>query len=294
MPPSLTTPPPPADADLDAQIQRVEQRLIDREARLHHGAAGLARDVRRALRPRRLVMPVASVAIGLAALLSLRRRSRDTPPPAAAADPAGAGHRLPWSQLAGVLWPLMPARWRERLGPAAATSLLTLGLPLLEQLAGGRASGPPLNAVPVDLARVTGRWFLVGELGSPLQLPASEPPELGLLPREDGQFELLMRRIDASGTHGSEARVEAVPGSHGGRWRVSHWPEALHGLSWAWRELAVLQADEPSQSLLLGSASRDTLWLLARRPTLEEPRRAAALDIAQAQGFDTRRLRFFA
>ena len=64
------------------------------------------------------------------------------------------------------------------MGPAAATSLLTLGLPLIEQLAGSRASGPPLAAVPaVDLARVTGRWFkgspvLEGDLPSPLAPPS--------------------------------------------------------------------------------------------------------------------------
>lgn len=289
-----TTAPWPAEADLDAQIQRVEQRLIDREARLRHGAAGLARDARRALRPRRLVMPVASAMFGLAALLSLRRRPRGAPASPGPEAP-GAGLRLPWTQLVGMAWPLLPARWRDRMGPAAATSLLTLGLPLIEQLAGSRASGPPLAAVPaVDLARVTGRWFLVGELGSPLQPPATEPPELGLLPRDDGQFELLMRRIDPRGTHGSEARVEPLPGSHGARWRVSHWPQALHGLSWAWHELAVLEADDAGEALLLGSPSRDILWLLSRRPELDEARRAATVQIARDQGFEARRLRFFA
>lgn len=290
MPPHPTIPPWRADPALDAQIQRVEQRLIDRQARLSHGRASVARDVRRLLRPRRLAWPLAATALGLAALLSLRR----SPAVAAASGPAPLpeGLRLPWAQLAGLVWPLMPARWRDRIGPATATSLLALGLPLLERWAGGPPA-PPLHAVPaLDLVRVTGRWFLVGELGAPWQPPASEPPELGLLPGDGGQFELLMRRIDARGTRGSEARVEPVPGSQGARWRVSHWPHALQGLSWAWSELVVLQDDVDGETLLLGNPARDTLWLLSRRPAVAEASRVAAARIAHDQGFDVARLRF--
>lgn len=291
MTPSLPTPPSRPDEDLDAQIQRVEQRLIDREQRLRHGTAGLMRDLRRALKPQRLALPVASTVLGAAALLSLIRRPQAMPPPPRPAGTALAG--LPLVQLVGLAWPLLPQRWRDRMGPATATSVLTLGLPLLQRFIGGPPA-PPLAAMPsVDLARVSGRWFLVGELGTPLQAEASEPPELGLLPRDDGQFELLMRRIDARGPHGSEARVDPVPGSHGARWRVSHWPEALQSLSWAWQEMAVLHTDEAGGELLLGNPARDTLWLLSRQPALDATRRQVLVQQARDQGFDLKRLRSY-
>lgn len=279
-----------ADAALEAQILRVEQRLIDRQARLRHGRAAVARDLRRLLRPRRLALPLGATALVVAALLSLRRK-----PTAAASttpEPPPARLRLPWLHLAGLAWPLLPTRWRDRVGPATATGLLAVGLPLLDRWAG---SPPPpgLQAVAaVDMGRVTGRWFIVGELGSPWQPPACEPPEVGLLPCDDGQYELLMRRIDARGTHGSQGRVDPVPGSQHTRWRVSHWPHALQGLRWAWSELAVLHADAQGETLVLGSPARDTLWLLSRRPAVDEAGRLAAAEIARVQGFEVARLRF--
>jgi lipocalin len=291
MTPSLSTPPSRPDDDLDAQIQRVEQRLIDREQRLRHGTASLARDLRRTLKPQRLALPVASTVLGAAALVSLLRRPRGMPPPPRPTSGAAAG--LPLMQLVGLAWPLLPQRWRDRMGPATATSVLTIGLPLLQRFIGGPPK-PPLTPMPsVDLPRVSGRWFLVGELGTPLQAAATEPPELGLLPRDDGQIELLMRRIDARGTHGSEARVDPIPGSHGGRWRVSHWPEALQGLSWAWQEMAVLHADDAGSELLLGNPARDTLWLLSRQPAMEATRRQTLVQQARDQGFDLKRLHIY-
>jgi apolipoprotein D and lipocalin family protein len=288
MTPSLPTPASRPE-DLDAQIQRVEQRLIDREQRLRHGTAGLARDLRRTLKPQRLALPVASTVLGAAALLSLLRRPQAMPPPPRPASGTGMAG-LPLMQLVGLAWPMLPQRWRDRMGPATATSVLTIGLPLLQRFIGGPPK-PLLTPLPsVDLARVSGRWFLVGELGTPLQAAASEPPELGLLPRDDGQIELLMRRIDARGTHGSEARVDPIPGTHGARWRVSHWPEALQGLSWAWHEMAVLHTDDAGSELLLGNPARDTLWLLSRQPAMDVPRRQALVQQARDQGFDVKRL----
>lgn len=283
-PTTPATPPRRADVDLESLIERVEQRLVAREDRLRRGAADLAQDLRRSLRLQRLLLPACAVVLGMAALLSLRR----TPAVAGAAAPPG---RRPWAQWLALALPLLPARWRDRLGPATTTHLLSLGLPLLARWAGGPPPAALQPAAGVDLARLTGRWFLVGELASPLQPPATEPPEFGLLPRDDGQLDLLQRRVDARGTHGSEARVDPVPGSHGARWRVSHWPEALHGLDWAWSDLVVLHLGETGDDALIGSPSRDTLWLLSRRTAMADEHRAALVQIARDQGFDVKRLR---
>jgi apolipoprotein D and lipocalin family protein len=288
MTPPLPTLPSRPDDDLDAQILRVEQRLVAREQRLCHGAAGLARDARRTLKPQRLALPVASAVLGAVALVSLLRRPAAMPPPARPVR-TGALQGLPLMQLVGLAWPLLPERWRDRIGPATATTVLTLGLPLLQRLLGGPPKPPLTPVAAVDLGRVTGRWFLVGELGTPLQPPPGEPPEFGLLPRDDGQLDLLTRRIDARGAHGSEARVDPLPGSHGARWRVSHWPEVLRGFSWAWSEMAVLHVDEAGSEMLLGDAARDTLWLLAREPRLDASRRQALVQQARDQGFDLAR-----
>jgi apolipoprotein D and lipocalin family protein len=285
---------PPSHVDLDARILLVEQRLIARQHKLCRGAASLSGQLHQALSPKRLLLPAAGALLGVAALLSLLRRPLRLPAmPAGSARPAGMPVEIPWVRMLGLAWPMLPARWRNRVSPATASSLVTLGLPLVERLLGTRRAQPLVTMADVDLMRLSGRWFLVGELPGPLQAETLQPPELGLLPRDDGQLDLLQRRIDASGTHGSEARLQPVPGSQGARLRLSRWPEALQWLDWAWTDQAVLHVDEAYDEALIGSPERDSLWLLSRRPELAQERRQALVQIALDRGFAVDKLRFF-
>ena len=284
-------------ADIDTRILHVEQRLIAREENLRRGVGALTGQLRETLQPRRLIAPAAGALLGSAALLSLFRR-----PPAPTAVPPGAAPaarpsifpmEIPWMRLLGLAWPMVPERWRERVSPAMASSFVTLGLPIVEGLLGTRRTAKPLTTVAdVDLMRLSGRWFVVGELPVPMQAKAVQPPEFGLLPRDDGELDLLQRRIDKGGTHGSEARVQPVPGTQGAQLRISHWPEALQWLQWAWTDHAVLHVDEAYDEALIGSPDRDSLWLLSRRPELAHERRQALVQIARDRGFDVQKLRF--
>ncbi|MGM9484045.1 lipocalin family protein [Roseateles sp. NT4] len=276
--------------DIDARILAVEQRLIAREDRLRRDVASLSGQLRDRLSPRQWLPPVGAGLLTVAALAALWRRPAPPAPPTSGGAPLLA--RLPWMQLIGLAWPLLPERWRQRVSPATAGSFLTLGLPLVERLLGGRRDEPLATVADVDLKRLSGRWFIVGELAAHGQ-PASQAPEIGLLPRDDGRLDLLQRRIDASGTHGSEALVEAVQGSHGGRFRISHWPEALRWLPLAWDEQGVLHVDEAYDEALIGSAARDTLWLLSRRPSLADERRQALTQMAREHGFAVEALRSY-
>ncbi|MCE4536305.1 lipocalin family protein [Pelomonas sp. P7] len=292
-PTPLHAEPPEGEGDLDTRILRVEQRLIAREERLRREVSGLARQARRQLRPTRLLAPAGGVVLAALALRSLWRRPE--PATVAASAPGSGGSRLhdiPWVRLLGLGWPLLPERWRQRISPATASSLVTLGLPLVERLLGQRRATPLQAVAEADPMRLRGRWFLVGELPAALEAEPSEPPELGLLPREDGQLDLLMRRVDRHGTQGRQVLLQPVAGSHGAQFKVSHWPAALQWLPWAWNDLFLLHVDAGYDEALLGSPERDQLWLLSRRPTLDPERRQALAQIARDRGFDAGRLRF--
>jgi len=280
--------------DLETRILLVEQRLVAREARLRRGASGLAREARRQLRPARLLAPAGGALLALLALRSLWRHPAKAEPAAEAQKAHGRLADIPWVRLLGLAWPLVPGRWRDRVSPAMASSLVTLGLPLVERLLGSRRARPLQTVDEADVMRLRGRWFLVGELPAPLASEPAEPPEIGLLARDDGQFDLLQRRIDRRGTHGSQALLQAVPGSRGVRFRISHWPQALQGLPWAWSELGLLHVDADYDEALFGSPERDALWLLSRRPALAPVRREALVQIARERGFDVEKLHFVA
>ncbi|WP_457424467.1 hypothetical protein [Roseateles sp. P5_E7] len=131
------------EADIDARIWLAEEQLVAREARLRRGMTALGRQVHEATRPARLLQPAlltAAVAVIVLAWPSRKaspvRATQQQPGTAAAAVARPALFVLlagiPWTRLLSHAWPLLPGRWRERLNPATAASMLTFGLPLLE------------------------------------------------------------------------------------------------------------------------------------------------------------------
>jgi apolipoprotein D and lipocalin family protein len=153
LPASLPRAEAPPPVDLDDRILEVEQRLIAREAQLRRGVAALGQQLHTALQPRRLVRPAMVAALALGLLLGRPWRRRGAPAPAQP-QPHGAAPvvrpaliallaGLPWARLLGQAWPLLPARWRGRVSPATAASVLRMGLPLLEHLFARRSSDEP-------------------------------------------------------------------------------------------------------------------------------------------------------
>jgi len=160
-----------ADADLDTQILHIEQRLILREENMRRKARQLSTRVNHALRPARMLWPLAGMAAAAAAgfgLYMLWRGRRDPAPPAS--GPAGPGlaaesSAMSWVRLLPLAWPLLPQRWRARVSPTTASAAMSIGLPLLEGLLSRRHSAAALKTMAkVDLARFSGTWYVVASL----------------------------------------------------------------------------------------------------------------------------------
>lgn len=138
-----------AEADLEAQIERIEQRLVAREAWLKATAESLAQRAQIAVKPKPWVLP--AVGVGVAVWLGWRllgRRSparadpalQMAPPPAAHHDEGLAG--LPLAGLTALGWPLVPPAWRERVSPAAAAAVVSALVALGRRLAQRRSQAP--------------------------------------------------------------------------------------------------------------------------------------------------------
>ncbi|HEY9110093.1 MAG TPA: hypothetical protein VIN58_25725 [Roseateles sp.] len=129
--------------DIDALIDEAERRLIRREARWRRDVKAFGHQLHEAARPARLIRPVLVAGAVAAVLLWWPKKSRSGPAPAASQQQAAAPlprpalfallAGIPWTRVLSHAWPMLPDRWRERLNPATAASLLTFGLPLLER-----------------------------------------------------------------------------------------------------------------------------------------------------------------
>lgn len=283
--------PHPDAADLDGRILQVEQRLIAREERLHRSIAGLTSRVRRVTQPGRWFLPVGGAVLGGVFFWLLRGRgggaySTSAVQTAASGQRRGSNAEAPWVSLLALAWPLLPARWRTRISPAAASALVAIGLPVAQGLLGARRGPPPVAATQVDLARYAGAWYEIARLPGVFEGPCVGQPEAHFKAHWDGSLEIVNRCADKAGqTHEVHGIGLQLEGGNGAKLRVSLWPAWLRWLPLAWSDYWILHVNEAYSEALVGTPDRRHLWLLARQPQLSDDRIQALQQMATMQGF---------
>ena len=146
----------------------------------------------------------------------------------------------------------------------------------------------PLPVVPqVDLQKYAGRWYEIARLPNRFErecvrditatyrlLPGSRVDVLNQCTKADGS------RIAAQGlarsSDGSTSRLE-----------VRFAPSWLGVFPFVWGDYWIIALDPDYQWSLVGAPSRDYLWILARKPTLESSQIQRLLEQAKALNFDT-------
>lgn len=201
-----------------------------------------------------------------------------------------------WLRLVGVLWPLLPAAWRNRVSPATVNLALSVGLPLTQALLNPRRPPPLATAGPLDPSRLAGSWH---ELVWLPQRAARDgggcAPRWQHTLRSDGAIDVRATCLRADGSaRATRARAEPVAGSAGARWRVRGGAGLLQAWPWAGHEMAVLQIDDAAGTLLLGSRGRDRLRVrvLSRGRSLAPAHLQALQEVARQRGYDVERLQY--
>ena len=145
-PPSPRTAPLPRpadpEADLAEQIAQAELRLVAREERLHRRFDSISARVRDTIAQRRWMMSAAALATASLTAFWLVRRRQTAP---ALGNDHLSRHEgqwwnsLPWASIVVFLWPILPARWRDKLSPATASTAISTVMPFLRRLMARRA-----------------------------------------------------------------------------------------------------------------------------------------------------------
>ena len=301
----------PPDIDLDTRISVVEQRLIAREQRLLSQVQGLRQRATQAVAPRALLLKVAGVSVAGAALVwALRRGGRGGDHGVNHANRPAAAHVGGPSQLLLSLlpmaWPMLPARWRTRVSPATAATVLSVAVPLIQRLRASRAPSasdaePSVPSVPkgpptvthLDLVRYAGTWHEQARLPQPFESICEGQPRAIYTP-QGGHLGVRneCRSIDGR-LRAAEGVARVVPGSGGARLEVTFMPVWLQWLPFVWADLWVLHVDESEPDYrvaIAGHPSRKGLWLLSRSPELPADELQRLVAVASDLGYDTSRL----
>lgn len=167
-------------------------------------------------------------------------------------------------------------------------------LALLLLLAGCTVPQPdattPRPVAAVDLPRYLGTWHEAARLPNTFQDSARlrcVNTTATYVARPDARVDVWNACDNAlePGTERRQARglAYAVPGAEGARLRVSFfWP--FHGDYW------VIGLDPDYRWAVVGAPGRDYLWILSRTTPMATADYAAAVAIAQREGFDVTRL----
>ncbi|MES2764901.1 MAG: lipocalin family protein [Bacteroidota bacterium] len=143
---------------------------------------------------------------------------------------------------------------------------------------------PPLEtAKNVDLKKYTGKWYEVA------RLPFREESgcrntfaEYSL--NDDGTIKVYNKCLKSDGEmEDVEGKAEVVDKTTNSKLKVTFfWP--FSGDYW------ILYVDENYQHALVGTPSREYLWLLSRTPQMNDVVKNQLVGIAQSSGFDTTKL----
>ena len=129
----------PERSGLEQRILAAEQAVLERDLRLRRDGGVLLDRLRVQARRSGRIAAVGAILpfllgwfMARSAPRSKQQRQEQVHHPSLA--------EAPWAGLVPLLWPLMPASWRNRVSPGVASFLTGIGLPLIAQRLSKRAA----------------------------------------------------------------------------------------------------------------------------------------------------------
>ena len=172
--------------------------------------------------------------------------------------------------------------------PIRVLAALALYLPL-----SATASIQPLRVVDsLDLTRYAGRWYEAARFPNKFQDQCSGDVVVHYAVRTDGRIDVVNRCRTAAGKI-DEARGigrKAGDGKNSARLEVRFAPAILSFLPSVWGDYWVIGLGPEYTWAVVGTPSREYLWLLSRTPEMSAISYERAIEIARGNGFDVSRI----
>jgi len=150
-----------------------------------------------------------------------------------------------------------------------------------------RAQTPLPTVAKVDLERYLGRWYEIARLPNRFQAQCAGDVVATYSPLSATTVKVVNSCRTASGEEDvadGVARVRDL--ATNAKLEVRFLPLALAWLPFAWGDYWILDLAPDYSHALVGTPSREYLWILAREPAMDDARLRALLDRARVLGFD--------
>lgn len=149
----------------------------------------------------------------------------------------------------------------------------------------------PMAVAQVDVDRYMGQWYEIARLPNHLERDCARDVVSVYERRSESAIRVTYecRHADGEAQHTrGVARIRDMA-SHA-KLELRFAPLALAWWPFVWDDWWILEIAPDNSHMMLGDPSRQTLWIFARRPALDNAVYENLVAQAAAQGYDTRRL----
>ncbi|MEP6607840.1 MAG: lipocalin family protein [Burkholderiaceae bacterium] len=180
------------------------------------------------------------------------------------------------------------APYLSAMGPQAVTAASALVAALMAK----NAKRALASAAYVDLDRFVGSWFEIAHLPDAEDRGSASDTRSTYARTDYGLRLLTLCRREDGTIKRSTGRAKLADDATQARFKVSYTHPALDVLPFVWSDYTIIDLADDYSSAIVGTADRKHLWLLSRRPIVNDATRQDFLTKARAQGFDTSALTY--
>jgi apolipoprotein D and lipocalin family protein len=158
-------------------------------------------------------------------------------------------------------------------------------------LAAPAAAQPLRVAEGIDLNRYAGKWFEIARVPNKFQRSCSGNVVAHYTLRADGRLDVVNQCRETDGRV-RQTRGIARKGRTGNNaaLQVRFAPAILSFLPSVWGDYWILAVGPDYTWSVVGTPSRELLWILSRTPTMSDASYAQAIEIVKGNNFDAGRL----
>ena len=140
----------------------------------------------------------------------------------------------------------------------------------------------------VDLKRYTGTWYEIARLPNRFQKQCAGNVTATYVLLENGEIKVVNRCKKENGdtTRAEGLARRASPEQPNSKLKVRFAPSFLSFLPFVWGNYWILDLAPDYSYVVIGEPNREYLWVLARKPRMEEQTLQDILGRAKKQGYD--------
>lgn len=166
----------------------------------------------------------------------------------------------------------------------------TVATALLFALSATVAAEPNVPVPAVDLQRYAGTWYEQAHLPLFFQRDCERNTTATYTLRDDGRIDVVNRCTTADGRVKESRGVARRVGDSTSKLQVRFAPAVLSFLPFVWGDYWIIALDDDYRWALVGSPSREYLWILSRDRVLDPDVRSKLVERARGMGYPVEKL----